>query len=170
MKPISFATGASRSWLRNHFIATRNMPMGNRNAEKPQNWKKRSAMWAPTGPIQLRAGPAPGGGAETLNEASRGEYESRLRASRMARLRPTKPISSLRRLFSVGVRIRTTISPFFLLARRRSLTAGLYDRSARRGGNRAPKDAAVGRPQALHLRLGTNRGRPPRRKPGVRRR
>src|SRR5277367_1912604 len=73
VKPITFAMGASSSWLRNHFIATRNIPTGNRNAAKPQNWKNRSAMCAPTGPIQLRAGPAPGGGAETLNEASRGE-------------------------------------------------------------------------------------------------
>ena len=73
VKPTTFAIGASRIWLRNHFIATRNIPTGNRNAAKPQNWKKRSAMCAPTGPIQLRAGPAPGGGAETLNEASCGE-------------------------------------------------------------------------------------------------
>src|ERR1700722_3795127 len=95
-------------------MATRNMPIGNRNAENPQNWKKMSDICAPTGPIQLRAGAAPGAGADTLNEASCGEYESKLRASRMARLKPTKPIISLSLLLSEGVRIRTTISPFTL--------------------------------------------------------
>src|ERR1700674_466754 len=64
-------------------------------------------MCAPTGPIQFRAGPDDGGAAETLNEASCGEYESRLSASRIARLSPTNPTSSLMRLFSVGVRMRT---------------------------------------------------------------
>src|SRR5579863_2419464 len=73
VKPTIFAIGASSSWLRNHFIATKNIPTGNKNAAKPQNWKKRSARCAPTGPIQLRAGPAPYGGAETLNDASCGE-------------------------------------------------------------------------------------------------
>ena len=42
-----------------------------------------------------------------MNDASCGEYESRLRASKTARLRPTKPIISLKRLLSVGVRTRT---------------------------------------------------------------
>src|ERR1700733_6442050 len=68
-------------------------------------------MCAPTGPIQFLAGPAPGGGADTLNETSCGEYESRLSASRKAMLRPTNPTSSLIRLFSVGDRIRTSF-PF----------------------------------------------------------
>ena len=67
-------------------------------------------MCAPNGPIQLRAGIELETGAETLNEGSSGEYESRLRASRMARLKPTKPISSLRRLLSVGV-MKRTLSP-----------------------------------------------------------
>jgi hypothetical protein len=71
--PTSLVTGASSNWLRNHRIATRNIPMGNRNAENPQNWKKISDMCAPTGPIQLRAGAAPGAGADTLNDASWGE-------------------------------------------------------------------------------------------------
>src|SRR5580704_18490323 len=100
--PTSFATGASNTWLRNHRMATMNIPTGNRKAQKPQNWKNRSDICAPTGPIQFLAGPEPGGGAETLKETSCGEYESRLSAIRMARLRPTNPISSLKRLFSVG--------------------------------------------------------------------
>src|ERR1700722_9170263 len=70
-------------------------------------------MCAPTGPIQLRAGAPPGEGAETLNDASCGEYESMLSARRLARLRPTKPTISLSLLLSEGVRIRTTISPFY---------------------------------------------------------
>ncbi len=67
--PTSLVTGASTSWLRNQRIATTNIPTGNRNAEKPQNWKNRSARCAPTGPIQFRAWPAEGSGAETLKEA-----------------------------------------------------------------------------------------------------
>jgi hypothetical protein len=54
-------------------MATRNIPTGKRKAENPQNWKKRSDMCAPTGPIQLRAGAEPGRGAETLKEESDGE-------------------------------------------------------------------------------------------------
>ncbi len=70
-KPRIFATGASSIWLRNHRIATTNIPTGKRNAENPQNWKNRSAMCAPTGPIQLRTGPT--AGADTLKEGSCGE-------------------------------------------------------------------------------------------------
>ena len=111
VKPTTFVTGASSNWLRNHFIATKNIPMGNKNAAKPQNWKKRSARCAPTGPIQFRAGPEPGAGADTLNDASCGEYDSRLSVSRIARLNPTNPISSLIRLFSVGVKMRKGYLP-----------------------------------------------------------
>jgi len=32
VNPINFAIGASSSWLRNHFMATRNIPAGNKNA------------------------------------------------------------------------------------------------------------------------------------------
>ena len=71
--PINFATGASSNWLRNHRIATRNIATGNKNALNPQNWKKRSEMCAPTGPIQFRAGPDAGARAATLKEASCGE-------------------------------------------------------------------------------------------------
>src|ERR1017187_6542308 len=87
-----------------------NIPTGNRNAEKPQNWENRSGRCAPTGPIQLRAWPETTGEA-TLKDASSGEYESRLKASRTAMLRPTNPIITLKRLFSVGERMRTT-SPY----------------------------------------------------------
>src|SRR6202142_4783294 len=83
-----------------------NIPTGNRNAEKPQNWKNRSGRCAPTGPIQLRAWPETIG-EDTLKDASCGEYESRLKASRTDVLRPTNPIISLKRLFSVGERMRT---------------------------------------------------------------
>ena len=73
LAPTSFAAGASINWLRNQRMATANMATGNKNALKPQNWKKRSAICAPTGPIQFLAGPAPGGGADTLNDTSCGE-------------------------------------------------------------------------------------------------
>src|ERR1700684_4642839 len=89
-------------------MATITIQTGNKKALKPQNWKKRADMCAPTGPIQFLAGPEPGGGAETLKETSCGEYESRLSAIKMARLRATNPISSLKRLFSVGDRMRTS--------------------------------------------------------------
>src|SRR3984957_18659439 len=117
-----------------------------------------SAMCAPTGPIQLRAGAPPGEGAETLNDASCGEYESRLSASRMARLRPTKPTISLSLLLSEGVRIRTTISPFYPerqaqhsgAARRCSIRAFRLRQRVSTGVNRRP-DSAARRPEVSKL-------------------
>jgi hypothetical protein len=72
-EPISFATGASSNWLRNQRRATRIIATGKRKALNPQNWKKRSEMCAPTGPIQLYAGLEAGARAATLNDASCGE-------------------------------------------------------------------------------------------------
>src|SRR5580704_2346945 len=73
-----------------------------------------SEPYAPTGPIQLRAGLPSGGGALTLNAASFGEYDSSASAINTASVTHKNPISSLSRLFAVGVRKRTNLSSAFL--------------------------------------------------------
>src|SRR5258708_558342 len=69
-----------------------------------------SALYAPTGPIQFSAGPPSSVGADTLNAASRGEYEISASAMSTASVTHKNPISSLSRLLSVGVRKRTELS------------------------------------------------------------
>src|SRR5579875_696557 len=67
-------------------------------------------MCAPTGPIQLCVVPLSGAAAETLNDASCGEYDSRLSASNTPIVAPRNPISSLIRRFSVISNRRTLFS------------------------------------------------------------
>src|SRR5260370_1728337 len=68
------------------------------------------AVEATAGPIQFCAGRTSGVCADTVSDGSRGLYQSRARAIKMARVMPRKPISSLNRRFSVGVSKRTQIS------------------------------------------------------------
>src|SRR5271156_6987153 len=92
----------------------------------------------------------------------------------MARLRPTKPTISLSLLLSEGVRIRTTISPFYPERPAQNSTGGPALLDARPDGpenacaNSATRrpDSAAWRPEAEQTATSANRGRPPRKKPG----
>src|SRR5882724_3041964 len=99
--------------LRNHRQPITRNAMGSKNAAKPNTWNSRSALCAPTGPIQLLTPPPSEGCRLTLNAASRGEYEISAAASKTATMMHKNPTSSLSRLFSVGVRKRTNLSSAF---------------------------------------------------------
>ena len=86
---------------------------GSKNAANPNTWNSKSDAYAPTGPIQFRAGCSSAAGPLTLNAASLGEYEIKASPVRTANVMHRKPISSLSRLFSVGVRKRTEFSSAF---------------------------------------------------------
>src|ERR1700676_1725141 len=105
--PATVATCESIARLRNHRQPRTRIAAGSRNAANPKIWKRKSALYAPAGPIQFRAGLLSGPGALTLNAASFGEYESNASAISTASVMHKKPISSLNRLFPVGVRKRT---------------------------------------------------------------
>src|SRR5271170_317789 len=108
--PNNLATGVSIGRLRNQCSASSMNAIGNRNAAYPHNWNAKSAICAPTGPIQFRAGCPASAGPATLNAVSRGEYDSRLSASSAATVAPTKPTNSFNLLFDVGVSARTQFS------------------------------------------------------------
>src|SRR3989442_6000668 len=79
---------------------------GIRNAPTPQNCSIRSAMTAPTSPIQLRAAREPVSTEALLNDGSSGEYEASARKRRSAETHNRNPISSLSRRLLVGAKIR----------------------------------------------------------------
>src|SRR5208282_2118640 len=99
--------------LRNHRHPRIPMATGSMNAANPKIWNSASEEYAPTGPIQLRAGLPSGAGAATLNAESWGEYEISASAIKTASVIHKNPISSLSRLFSVGVSKRTEFSSAF---------------------------------------------------------
>src|SRR5204863_5784156 len=79
---------------------------GNQNAPMPQNCSIKSAMTAPTKPIQLRAACEPVSTEALLNDGSSGEYEASARKRRSAETHNRNPISSLSRRLLVGAKIR----------------------------------------------------------------
>src|SRR5579883_3432348 len=83
---------------------------GSRNAANPNIWNNRSDVYAPTGPIQFRVRWSSPPVALTLNAASRGEYEISASPIKIAVTMHKNPVSSFRRLFSVGVKNRTILS------------------------------------------------------------
>ena len=111
--PASVATCESIARLRNQRQPRTRIAAGSKNAANPNIWKKRSAPYAPTGPIQFFAAPPSGGGALTLNAASFGLYVSSASAISSATVKHKNPTSSLSRLFPVGVRIRTKSPQLF---------------------------------------------------------
>src|SRR5215469_4267332 len=108
--PVSVAACESTAWLRNHRQPRIPRATGSRNAAKPKTWNPRSEAYAPTGPIQLWVRWSSPFEALTLKAASLGEYEIKANPIRIAAIMHKKPISSLSRLFSVGVRKRTRVS------------------------------------------------------------
>src|SRR6202030_3832214 len=70
--PASLIRAESRARLRNQRSPSAKIPIGNRNAGYPNPWNIKSALYAPAGPIQFRAGWVSGGAAETLSEVSCG--------------------------------------------------------------------------------------------------
>ena len=86
---------------------------GSKNAANPKIWNSRSAPYAPAGPIQLRAKLPSGTEALTLNDASFGEYDSNASAISTASVMHKNPISSLKRLFPLGVNRRKRLSSAF---------------------------------------------------------
>src|SRR5712672_2206085 len=111
--PKSMAFCDSTCLLRNHFSPSQNTASGNRNAAYPSAWNMRSALYAPTGPITLCGGASLAVLAETLNDASAGQYVNNAAAIKTASVRHKNPISSLSRLLPVGVRKRTRSPQLF---------------------------------------------------------
>ncbi len=89
------------------------MAIGKQKRAEAKNLEQKIRAYAPAGPIQLRAGLLSGGCALTLNDASCGEYEINASAISTASVMHKNPISSLSRLFPVGVRKRTRFSSAF---------------------------------------------------------
>src|ERR1700682_3035862 len=111
--PASVAHCESIARLRSHRQPTTRMAIGNKNAPNPNTWNIRSALYAPTGPIQLRTALPSETCRLTLKAASCGEYEMSAAATSTATMMPKNPTSSLSRLFSVGVKRRTNLSSAF---------------------------------------------------------
>ncbi len=109
--PMSVATCDSTARLRNQRHPRTKNAAGSRKAANPKTWKRPSAQYAPTGPIQFWVTAL--SGAETLNAASFGKYVSNASAISTASVIHKNPISSLKRLFPVGVRMRTKSPQLF---------------------------------------------------------
>src|SRR5438445_10043229 len=104
--PSDFTIGDMTRRERNQRMPNPMAKTGIRNAPTPQNCSIRSAMTAPTSPIQLRAAREPVSTEALLNDGSSGEYEARARKSRSAETHNRNPISSLSRRLLVGAKIR----------------------------------------------------------------
>src|SRR5207248_8483018 len=104
--PSDFAIGDMTRRERNHRIPNPIANTGIKNAPMPQNCSIKSAMTAPTKPIQLRAACEPVSTEALLNDGSSGEYEASARKRRSAETHSKNPISSLSRRLLVGAKIR----------------------------------------------------------------
>ena len=104
--PSDFAIGDMTRRERNHRIPNPIANTGIKNAPMPQNCSIKSAMTAPTKPIQLRAACEPVSTEALLNDGSSGEYEASARKRRSAETHNRNPISSLSRRLLVGAKIR----------------------------------------------------------------
>src|SRR5207245_5909556 len=104
--PSDFAIGDMTRRERNHRIPNPIANTGIKNAPMPQNCSIKSAMTAPTKPIQLRAACEPVSTEALLNDGSSGEYEASARKRRSAETHNRHPISSLSRRLLVGAKIR----------------------------------------------------------------
>src|SRR5437016_7035546 len=104
--PSDFASGDMTRRERNHRIPNPIANTGIKNAPMPQNCSIKSAMTAPTKPIQLRAACEPVSTEALLNDGSSGEYEASARKRRSAETHNRNPISSLSRRLLVGAKIR----------------------------------------------------------------
>src|SRR5260370_12305656 len=121
-KPATAATCEPIALLRNQRQPNTRIAAGSRNAANPKVWKRRSAPYAPAGPIHFRAGLPSDPAALTLSAASFGEYDSSASAMSTASVIHKNPISSLNRLFPFGVSKRKKISS--ALRGRLSVVAG----------------------------------------------
>src|SRR5437667_8433177 len=104
--PSDFAMGDMTRRERNQRIPNPMANTGIRNAPMPQNCSIKSAMTAPTKPIQFRAACEPVSTEALLNDGSSGEYEASARKRRRAETHNRNPISSLSRRLLVGAKIR----------------------------------------------------------------
>src|SRR2546430_14837387 len=103
--PSDFAMGDMTRRERNQRIPNPMANTGIRNAPMPQNCSIKSAMTAPTKPIQFRAACEPVSAEALLNDGSSGEYEASARKRRRAETQKRNPISSLSRRLLFWVQI-----------------------------------------------------------------
>src|SRR5207245_5998002 len=100
------AIGETTLRERNQRIPSPVANTGNRNAPTPKNCKIRSAPYAPTMPIQLRATRDPVSTDALFSEGSSGEYEASARNRRSAETHSKNPSSSFSRRLFVGLKMR----------------------------------------------------------------
>src|SRR5207245_8235236 len=96
--PRVFAIGETTLRERNQRVPSPVANTGNRNAPTPKNCRTRSAPYAPTMPIQLRATRDPVNTDALFSEGSSGEYEASARKRRSAETHNRNHSSTLNQL------------------------------------------------------------------------
>src|SRR5256884_2012903 len=123
--PSDFAMGDMTRRERNQRIPNPMANTGIRNAPMPQNCSIKSAMTAPTKPIQFRAACEPVSTEALFRDGSSGEYEASARKRRRAETHNRNPISSLSRRLLVGAKIREKYFIWRIVPRRKTLLPAL---------------------------------------------
>ena len=106
--PRILATGDAILRERNQRSPSMAESTGSKNAPRPNPCSSRSAIRAPTTPIQLRAARDPVNTEALFKDGSSGEYEASARKRRSAEIHKRKPTSSFSRRLLVGAKICET--------------------------------------------------------------